>query len=194
MLLIYDPLHRLCAIFDHAETRAPPPPSTRTPLDPLRRYVSFRTLQPRGQWGTVRNALQELIESASPAAVQAKAFRCVGLDADALREAAEYLQLQYRKLHESEAYLASGEWERRSRLVAIKVTELEFEALSSLTEVTGLTESRLMRLALAGKVPELGRGAVKVSRAAPSRNQKTENTAADDQFVQGELFSDEEYR
>ena len=27
MLLICDPLHRLCAISDHAETRAPPPPS-----------------------------------------------------------------------------------------------------------------------------------------------------------------------
>ncbi|MDE2770718.1 MAG: hypothetical protein OXI44_06045 [Bacteroidota bacterium] len=150
MLLIYDPLHRLCAIFDHAETRALPPPSTRTPLDPLRRFVSFRTLQPRGQWGAVRKSLQELIESASPAAVRTEASRCIGLDADALREAAEYLQLQYRKLHESEAYLAPGEWERRSRLVTIKVTDYEFEALSSLAEVTGLTKSRLMRLALAG--------------------------------------------
>ena len=32
----------------------------------------------------------------------------VNLVADALREAAEYLQLQYRKLHESEAYLSPG--------------------------------------------------------------------------------------
>lgn len=36
ILLIYDPLHRLCAIFDHAETLAPPPPSTRTPSDPMK--------------------------------------------------------------------------------------------------------------------------------------------------------------
>ena len=160
--------------------------------DPLRRYVSFRTLQPRGQWGAVRKSLQELIESASPAAAQAKASRCIGLDADALREAAEYLQLQYRKLHESEAYLSPGEWERRSRLVTIKVTDFEFEALSSLAEVTGLTKSQLMRLALAGKAPELGRGAVKVPRAAPPRNQTTENTPEEDRFVQGELFSDDE--
>ena len=160
----------------------------------LRRYVSFRTLQPRGQWGAVRKSLQELIESASPAAVQAEASRCIGLDADALREAAEYLQLQYRKLHESETYLAPGEWERRSRLVTIKVTEFEFEALSSLAEVTGLTKSRLMRLALAGKAPELGRGAVKVPHAAPPRNQMTENTAENDRFVQGEQFSHDEYR
>ena len=75
----------------------------------------------------------------------------VNLDADALRAAAEYLQLQYRKLHGSEAYLSPREWERRSRLVTIKVTDFEFEALSSLAEVTGLTISRLMRLALAGK-------------------------------------------
>jgi hypothetical protein len=53
--------------------------------------------------------------------------------------------------------------------------------------------SRLMRLALAGKAPELGRGAVKMHPAAPPRNQTTENTAADDQFVQGELFSNGEY-
>ena len=119
--------------------------------DPLRRYVSFRTLQPRGQWGAVRKLLQELIESASPAAVRAKASRCIGLDADVLREAAEYLQLQYRKR-------IGGV----SRLVTIKVTDFEFEALSSLAEVTGLTKSQLMRLALAGKAPELGRGAVKV--------------------------------
>ena len=162
--------------------------------DPLRRYVSFRTLQPRGQWGAVRKSLQELIESASPAAVQAEASRCIGLDADALREAKEYLQLQYRRLHESEAYLDPGEWERRSRLVTIKVTDVEFEALSSLAEVTGLTKSRLMRLALAGKALELGRGAVKMPRAAPPRNQITENTTEDDRFVQGELFSDDEYR
>ncbi|MXX58681.1 MAG: hypothetical protein F4Z37_06700 [Rhodothermaceae bacterium] len=77
----------------------------------------------------------------------------VNLDADALREAAEYLQLPYRKPHESEAYLSPGEWERRSRLVTIKVTNFEFEALSSLTEVTGLTKSRLMCLALARKAP-----------------------------------------
>ena len=77
--------------------------------------------------------------------------------------AAEYLQLQYRKLHESEAYL------------------------------TGLTKSQLMRLALAGKAPELGYGAVKVPRAAPPRNQTTENTAENDRFIQGELFSDDEY-
>ena len=76
-----------------------------------------------------------------------------------LRKAAEYLQLQYRKLHESEAYLSPGEWERRSRLVTIKVTDFEFEMLSSLAEVTGLTKSQLMRLALAGKALELGRGA-----------------------------------
>lgn len=162
--------------------------------DPLRRYVSFRTLQPRGQWGAVRKSLQELIESASPTAVRAEASRCIGLDADALREAAGYPQLQYRKLHESEAYLAPGEWERRSRLVTIKVTDFEFKALSSFAEVTGLTKSRLMRLALAGKVPELGRGAVKVPCATPPRNQTTENTAEDDRFVQGELFSDDEYR
>ena len=100
---------------------------------------------------------QGVKRSTSPAAVQAEASRCVGLDADALREAAEYLQLQYRKLHESEAYLSSGKWERRSRLVTIKVTDFEFEAM-------------------------------KVSRAAPPQNQPTENTAADDCFVQGELF------
>jgi hypothetical protein len=141
----------------------------------------------------VRKSLQELIESASPATVRAEASRCIGLDTDALHEAAEYLQLQYRKLHESEAYLAPGGWERRSRLVTIKVTDFEFEALSSLAEVTGLTKSQLMRLALAGKAPELGRGAVKVPRAPPPRNQTTENTAADDQFVQGELFSNGEY-
>ena len=96
----------------------------------------------------------------------------VNLDADALREAAEYLQLQYRKLHESEAYLAPGEWERRPRLVTIKVTDFEFEALSSLAEVTGLTKSRLMRLALAGKAHEPGRGAVKVPRAAPESDDR----------------------
>jgi hypothetical protein len=73
--------------------------------------------------------------------------------------------------------------------VTIKVTDFEFEALSSLAEVTGLTKSRLMRLALAGKAPELGRGAVKVPRAAPPRNQTTEN----DHVVQGELFSGDEY-
>ena len=140
--------------------------------DPLRRYVSFRTLQPRGQWGAVRKALQKLIESASPAAVWTEASRCIGLDADALREAAEYLQLQYWKLHESEAYLAPGEWERRPRLVTIKVTDFEFEALSSLAEVTGLTKSRLMRLALAGKAHEPGRGAVKVPRAAPESDDR----------------------
>ena len=106
----------------------------------------------------------------------------VNLDADALRAAAEYLQLQYRKVHESKAYLAPGEWELRSRLVTIKVTDFEFEALSSLAEVTGLTKSQLMRLALAGKAP----------RAAPSRNQTTEKAAADDHFVQGELFSHNE--
>ena len=77
----------------------------------------------------------------------------VNLDADALREAAEYLQLQYRKLHESEAYLSPREWEGRSRLVTIKVTDFEFEALSSLAEVTGLTKSRLMCLARARKAP-----------------------------------------
>lgn len=159
---------------------------------PLRRYVSFRTLQPRGQWGAVRKSLQELIAAASPAAVQAEASRCIGLDGGALREATEYLQLQYRKLHESEAYLAPGEWERRSRLVTIKVTDFEFEALSSLAEVTGLTKSQLMRLALAGKGLELGRGAVKVPRAAPSQNPPTENTTGDDRFVQGELFSDDD--
>ena len=114
----------------------------------------------------MRTALQELIESASPAAVQAEAYRCIGLDADALREAAEYLQMQYRKPHESEAYLSPGEWEQRSRLVTIKVTNFEFEALSSLAEVTGLTKSRLMRLALAGKVPEPGRGAVNGGKCA----------------------------
>ena len=91
----------------------------------------------------------------------------VNLDADALREAAEYLQLQYRKLHESEAYLWPREWEGRSRLVTVKVTEFEFEALSSLAEVTGLTKSRLMRLALDGKAPELRCGAVIVRRAIP---------------------------
>ncbi len=123
-----------------------------------------------------------------------EASRCIGLDADALREAAEYLQLQYRKLHESEAYLSPGEWERRSRLVTIKVTDFEFEALSSLAEVTGLTKSQLMRLALAGKAPELGRGALSPPRAAPSRNQTTENTPEDDRFVQGELFPHDEYR
>ena len=117
-----------------------------------------------------------------------------GGSADALREAAEYLQLQYRKLHESDAYLDPGEWERRSRLVTIKVADLEFEALSSLAEVTGLTKSRLMRLALAGKAHEPGRGAVKVPRAAPPRNQMTENTAGNDRFVQGELFSHDGYR
>ena len=111
---------------------------------------SFRTLQPRGQWGAVRKSLQELIESASPAAVQAKASRCIGLDAGALRKAAEYLQLQYRKLHESEEYLSPGEWERRSRLVTIKVTDVESEALSSLAEVTGLTK-RVPKSASAGK-------------------------------------------
>ncbi len=51
-----------------------------------------------------------------------------------------------------------------------------------------------MRLALAGKALELGRGAVKVPRATPPRNQTTENTTEDDRFVQGELFSDDEYR
>ena len=50
-----------------------------------------------------------------------------------------------------------------------------------------------MRLALAGKAPELGYGAVKVPRAAPPRNQTTENTAENDRFIQGELFSDDEY-
>jgi len=77
----------------------------------------------------------------------------VNLDANVLREAAEYLQLQYRKLHESEAYLSPREWEGRSRLVTIKVTDFEFEALSSLAEMTGLTKSRLMCLALAGNAP-----------------------------------------
>ena len=163
-------------------------------LDPLRRYVSFRTLQPRGQWGAVRKSLQALIESASPAVARAEASRCVGLDADALREAAEYLQLQNRKLYESEAYLAPGEWERRSRLVTIKVTDCEFEVLSSLAELTGLTKSQFMRLVLAGTAPELGRGAVKVRRATPSRNQPTENTTEDNRFVRGELFPIGEYR
>ena len=157
-------------------------------LDPLRRYVSFRILQTHGQWGAVRKPLQELIAAASSAAVQAEASRCIGLCADALREATEYLQLQYRKLHESEAYLSPGEWERQSRLVTIKVTDFEFEALSSLAEVTGLTKSQLMRLALAGKSLELGRGAMKVPRAKPES--PTENTTEDDRFVQGRLFSD----
>ena len=151
--------------------------------EPLRRYVSFRTLQPRGPWGAVRKALQDLIESTSPASVQAEASIAIGLDADALRAAAEYLQVQYRKLHESEAYLSPGEWERRSRLVTIKVTDGEFEALSRLAEITGLTKSQLMRLALAGKVPELGRGAVKASVRSE-----------DGRFVQGELFSDDDQR
>ena len=141
----------------------------------------------------MRKSLQELIEAASPAAVQAEASRCVGLDADALREVAEYLQPQYRKLHKSEAYLSPGEWERRSRQVTIKVTDFEFETLSSLAEVTGVTKSQLMRLALAGKARALGRGAVKVPRAASPRNQTTENTTVDDRFVQSELFPHDEY-
>ena len=78
--------------------------------------------------------------------------------------------------------------------MTIKVTDFEFEALSNLAEVTGLTKSQIMRLALAGKALELGRGVVKVPRAAPLRNQTTENTPKDDRFVQGELFSDDEYR
>lgn len=102
--------------------------------------------------GAVRKSLQELIESASPAAVRA------------------------------EAYLSPGGWERRSRLMTIKVTDFEFKALSSLTEVTGLTKSQIMRLA------------VKVPRAAPLWNQTTENTPEDDHFVQGELFLDDGYR
>ena len=93
-----------------------------------------------------------------PAAVQASASRCIGLDADALQEAAEYLQLQYRKLHESEAYLSPREWERRSRLVTIKVTDFEFEALSSLAEVTGLTKSQIMRLRLLERRRSWGAG------------------------------------
>ncbi|MDE2644763.1 MAG: hypothetical protein OXI05_02840, partial [Bacteroidota bacterium] len=91
----------------------------------------------------------------------------MGSGQDVVISVGEYLQLQYRKLHESEAYLAPGEWERRSRLVTIKVTDFEFEALSSLAEVTGLTTSQLMRLALAGKVLELGRGALSPPRATP---------------------------
>ena len=55
-------------------------------------------------------------------------------------------------------------------------------------EVTGLTKSQLMRLALAGKSLELGRGAMKVPRAKPES--PTENTTEDDRFVQGRLFSD----
>ena len=149
--------------------------------EPLRRYVSFRTLQPRGPWGAVRKALQDLIESTSPAAVQADAARRTGLDPAALQAAKEYLQLQYRKLHESDAYLDPGEWERRSRLVTIKVTDFEFEALSNLAEITGLTKSQLMRLAFAGKTPELGRVGVK----APGASE-------DGRCAQGELFSDGE--
>ena len=60
--------------------------------------------------------------------------------------------------------------------MTIKVTDFELEALSSLAEVTGLTKFQIMRLALAGKALELGRGAVKVPRAAPLWNQTTENT------------------
>ena len=149
--------------------------------DPLRRFVSFRTMQPRGPWGAVRKSLRDLIASASPASVQAEASRSIGLDADALQEAKEYLQLQYRKMHEADAYLSPGEWERRSRLVTIKVTDTEFAALSRLAEVTGLTKSQLMRLALAGKMPELGRGAVKASVRSE-----------DGRFAQGELFSDDD--
>ena len=68
--------------------------------------------------------------------------------------------------------MAPGEWERRSRLVTIKVADFEFEALSSLAEVTGLTKSR--------------RGAVKVPRAAPESDNREH--PEDDRFVQGELF------
>ncbi len=66
--------------------------------------------------------------------------------------------------------------------MTIKVTDFEFEALSSLAEVTGLTKSQIMRLT------------VEVSRAAPLWNQTTENTSEDDRFVQGELFLDDGYR
>ena len=42
-------------------------------------------------------------------------------------------------------------------------------------EVTGLTKSQLMRLALAGKGLELGRGAVKMRRAPLTHDQPAEN-------------------